>query len=136
MNCKDIILKVVGDYIESINECDLDLATKVWLTDDSVSLIHPRGHEKGWVNILNKFYKETMGMMFSSRKLKFSNVPQVEFFGDTVAVVEFYWDFTAKIKDSNQEVSTSGRESQVLIKQRNGFWKIVQVHYSDPVKFS
>lgn len=128
----DKVENVISDYIESIIRCDYELARSIWKSGDDVSFIHPRGHEKGWDEIEQNFYRVTMDEMFSSRLLKTVGTPDVRYYGESTAVVEFYWDFVATFRNSGDELHTTGRESQVLLKGPDGNWKIVQVHYSGP----
>ena len=133
MNLKhDKAENVISDYIESIIRCDYELARSIWKAGDDVSFIHRRGHEKGWDEIEQNFYRMTMDEMFSSRLLKTVGAPDIRYYGENTAVVEFYWDFVATFRDSGDELHTTGRESQVLLKGPDGNWKIPQVHYSGP----
>ena len=126
------IKKILGEYIKSIIECNYDLPRRIWTTHGSPTFIHPRGHEKGWNEIENNFYRKTMYEMFKNRLLKITGEPEIRIYRDNTSVVEFYWDFVASFQDSGEEIHTTGRESQVLIKQDDGEWKIEHIHYSRP----
>ncbi|MBR1859401.1 MAG: DUF3225 domain-containing protein [Selenomonadaceae bacterium] len=69
-----------------------------------------------------------MGETFSKRELQIQDV-YIEIYGDT-AVVVFYWDFPAVFRKDGSNITTHGRESQVLRRTKDG-WKIVHVHYSN-----
>ena len=124
------IKNVITKYEASVNHYDTNpsLADDVWQTTSDSSYIHPRGHEKGWVNIKNNFYQKTMVDTFVTRKLELVNEPDIHIYGNT-AVVEFYWIFHAKFRKDNSPIITKGRETQVMVKMNN-HWKIVHVHYS------
>lgn len=121
------IQKLLSDYARSVNNMDTALAAKIWATKDSISFIHPRGHEKGWQQVKDNFYVNTMHENFSERNLNIHDVA-VRAYKD-FAFVEFYWTFNAKLRKGGMPLTTRGRESQVLKKDKNG-WKILHVHYS------
>lgn len=121
------VAAVVDQYRQSIETLDLGLAERVWLIDGNITFIHPRGHERGWGQIKKDFYEQTMGAMFAERKLAVRDV-QVTLHGDA-AYVEFYWNFEAKLRSDGSILHTAGRESQALIRTRDG-WRLAHVHYS------
>lgn len=125
------ILQSIDDYVRSINELDIPLAESFWLTNEDVTFIHPRGHEKGWQQVLANFYGLTMGESFTKRDLKLDGEVAIKIFGDTV-IAEFDWDFVAMRRDIGEELHTTGRESQVWCLLENLGWRLVQVHYSGP----
>ncbi len=45
------IPQLLEDYKEAINRADTALAKTFWFTDPEVSLIHPKGHERGWEEV-------------------------------------------------------------------------------------
>ena len=55
------IRSLLEKYQQSVNDLNLDLAEEIWSQDSDVSFIHPRGHERGWPDIREKFYLGTMG---------------------------------------------------------------------------
>lgn len=118
---------VIETYAKSIDAADVTLASQIWLTESSVSFIHPRGHERGWEQVKTNFYQKTMGERFSERKLTIRDLV-VQVSGDA-AWAEFYWAFAAKMKADGSALNTRGRETQVLRKTEQG-WRIVHVHYS------
>lgn len=120
------IQKVIEQYSKSIDAADTTLAAEIWDTSQSVTFIHPRGHERGWEKVKENFYGKTMGANFTERKLTVRDVT-VHVLGDS-AWAEFYWEFNAKHKDGNP-MTTKGRETQVFRKTQKG-WRIVHVHYS------
>lgn len=121
------IKQVIENYKTSINQFDTLLASKIWLTTEEVSFIHPRGHEKGWKGIKTGIY-EMFGSRFSHRNLK--SYDEVITLYDDMAVVEFYWVFDAIFSGEDPaNMQTRGRETQVIKKFGND-WKIVHVHYS------
>ncbi len=120
----DILLK---SYIESINTCNLELAKEIWDKEGSVSLIHPNGHEKGFLEIKDKFYLGIMYENFSYRDLKIKDI-MTRYYGNT-AFLEFCWDFYATKKETNEEIHTKGRETQFIVLRDNG-WKLSNIHYS------
>ncbi len=123
----DAIRGLIAKYARSIDGADTALAAEVWSRSPDVSFIHPRGHERGWEEIKRNFYENTMGAMFTDRKLTPKDVA-VHVLGDA-AYAEFYWGFSAKFKENGQPIKTNGRETQVFLKA-DGRWKLVHVHYS------
>lgn len=119
--------RLLDNYTRSINAADTTLARSLFSSKQALSFIHPRGHEKGWLQIRDNFYVGTMGLL-TGRKLVIteSAVHQMD---KNHALVEFYWDFHATLKEGNQPLHTKGRESQLLVKE-NEDWKIVHIHYS------
>lgn len=131
---KEKILSMVELYCQSaIHAEDLSIAEKVWAQTPDVTFIHPRGHEKGWEEVKQNFYINTMVGNCDNRHLQVIGTPHVVFYGDT-AVVEFYWEFSTVFKHNQIAVTTTGRESQVYAKIPELGWRLLQVHYSgEPV---
>lgn len=122
------IRNLVMDYCKSISLADTTLARRVWSLRESITFIDPRGHSHGWPQIRDQFYQETMAGLFSKRDLKVVSLT-IHPLTREVAWLEFYWKFNAVLRENNQPVATSGRETQILIKE-NGDWRIVHIHYS------
>lgn len=120
------IRSVIIEYVRSIDNLDLNVARKVWSAASEVSFVHPRGTERGLDNILQNFYGNTMGI-FSKRELM-AKETGIHVYGDT-AWSEFTWTFRATVKNSGQEITIHGRETQIYRKE-DGTWRIVHVHYS------
>lgn len=119
------IKNVINQYAESIDKADSTIGEKIFLQDDTISFIHPKGYVKSWLAIKEKFY----GMFekgFSQRSLKIFD-QDIQVYGD-MAVAVFTWTFTATGRDGNT-MQTKGRETQVFNKVNNE-WRIVHVHYS------
>ncbi|MEN9414987.1 MAG: hypothetical protein RLZ62_1291 [Bacteroidota bacterium] len=126
-NDRKAIMEVLADYRLSINQADTTLGKKVFLTNENISFIHPRGHQHGWKEVKTNIYG-MFGSKFSQRDLKSSN-ETVTLYGD-MAVLEFYWVFDAIFAGDNPgKIQTKGRETQVL-KKTGKNWKIVHIHYS------
>ena len=123
----DAIKRVLDSYVMSVNAADTRLAREVWAEREGVSFIHPLGHERGWPQIKSNFYETLMGGMFSARALTLKNVT-VQPYGDS-AVAEFEWEFTATLKNGSP-LKTEGRETDVLIKDERGAWRLAHAHYS------
>ena len=123
----DAIKRVLDSYVMSVNAADTKLAREVWAERDGVSFIHPLGHERGWPQIKTNFYETLMGGMFSARALTLKNVT-VQPYGDS-AVAEFDWEFNATLKNGSP-LKTEGRETDVLIKDERGAWRLAHAHYS------
>jgi len=123
----DQIKALVSQYTHSIDTCDTSLAAQVWLDSPSATFIHPLGHEHGFTQIKQNIYEKLFGQMFSERQLSAHDVT-TDISGDS-AVVEFYWDFTAKFRKDGSQITTHGRETQVYFK-RAGAWRLAHVHYS------
>lgn len=121
------IKALVAKYAESIDTCDTNLAAHVWLDSPESTFIYPLGHEHGFAQIKQDIYEKLFGQTFSERKLTAHDIA-VDVSGDA-AVVEFYWDFTAKFRKDGSQITTHGRETQVYFK-RDGSWRLVHVHYS------
>lgn len=128
LNDTAAIHQTVRSYCRSINLADTTLARSIWSTRDSITFIHPRGHEHGWKQIKTNFYGTTMEAMFSKRDLKTVSLIIHPLTSD-VAWLEFYWEFHATFRSNGQPLVTRGRETQLLTKE-NGRWRIVHVHYS------
>jgi Xaa-Pro aminopeptidase len=120
----------VGKYAKSIDNLDLALAAQVWWDSPEVSFIHPLGHDRGFDQIKQNIYEKIMGGFFSERHLSPHDIA-VHLYGDS-AVVEFYWDFNAKMKKDGSPVTTHGRETQIY-ERKQGVWRLVHVHYSGAV---
>jgi len=117
----------VQAYARSVNTCDMALAKSLWKQDGAVSFIHPLGYEHSFAEVAQHFYLDTMDALFSKRELVPKNLRCAQY-GDT-AVLEFEWDFYAAAREDGSAVHTQGRESQVLVREDEG-WKIVHIHYS------
>jgi len=90
-------------------------------------MIHPAGHERGWEEVKRNIYERIMRDMFTSRNLQIHDLA-IQIYGDT-ALAEFYWDFQASLRESGAPFKTTGRETQVYRKTKQG-WRLVHVHYS------
>lgn len=121
------IRSLIDTYAKSIDAADTTVASEVWATTPDVSLIHPRGHERGWDAVKTRFYEQTMGQNFSERKLTVKNLA-IHTYNDT-AWAEFYWAFAAKLRSDGSPHTTEGRETQVYRKIK-GAWRLVHVHIS------
>jgi ketosteroid isomerase-like protein len=127
-NDSTAIRKMINSYCRSIDLADTSLARTIWSTRDSISFIHPLGHEHGWAQIKNHFILTIMGQTFSKRDLQVVSI-SIHQLTPTIAWLEFYWDFHATFRSNNQALETKGRETQLLEKE-NGQWRIIHVHYS------
>ncbi len=125
------IRSLIEAYVCSINEGNIDLAGTFWLTGDDASFIHPRGHERGWDEIVGNFYVGTMGELLRDRHLRLDGPATITVHGSS-AVVEFDWSFDAFINATGEPLHTQGRESQVWIDMPNKGWRLTHVHYSGP----
>ena len=125
---KEILFKI-SQYAKSVDETDLNLASKVWMDSDESTFIHPRGHEHGFEQIKENFYIKTMRNNFSKRNLNIFDV-NMQIFKDTV-IAEFYWHFVAQFKNTKESHETKGRETQVYIKTEDNKWRLFHVHYSN-----
>jgi ketosteroid isomerase-like protein len=121
------IERLIADYARSVSLADTALAERLWQNADSVTFIHPLGHERGWPAIKKNVYENLMGALFSARDLKLER-PSIHVSG-TSGWSEFYWTFNATLKENGSPVVTRGRETQIYQRQ-NGQWRIVHVHYS------
>jgi Xaa-Pro aminopeptidase len=124
---KKEITALIGKYVKSIDDLDLALAAQVWWDSPEISFIHPLGHDRGFTQIKQDIYGKVMGGLFSSRHLEPHDIA-IHLYGDS-AVVEFDWDFTAKLRSDGSVVITHGRESQIY-ERKDGGWRLVHVHYS------
>ena len=123
----DVIRLVLGRYVMSVDAADTKVAREVWAEREGISFIHPLGHERGWQQIKTNFYDTLMSGMFSARTLTLKNLT-IEPYGDT-AVAEFEWEFNATLKNGGP-IKTEGRETDVLVKDSRGVWRLAHVHYS------
>ncbi|WOT06361.1 YybH family protein [Shewanella youngdeokensis] len=126
----DDLNNLLVQYADSVNRLDLEMAKSIWSQTESISFIHPRGHQFGWAEIKKAFYLGAMGY-FTERDLRLRDININQLSEDT-AWADFYWDFDATTK-TGEVVHHTGRESQVWKKEDSG-WKIVHVHYSRPPK--
>jgi ketosteroid isomerase-like protein len=93
----DAIRGVIEKYAKSIDGADTALASEIWSKFPDVSIIHPRGYERGWEGVKKNVYEKLMGATFSERKFTPRDVV-VHVYGDA-AWAEFSCDFAAKLKD-------------------------------------
>lgn len=107
---------------------DTALAERLWLNVDSVTFIHPLGHERGWPAIKKNVYENLMGGLFTTRDLKIER-PSIHVSGNS-GWSEFYWTFNATLRENGRAVVSHGRETQIY-QRENGQWRIVHVHYSN-----
>ena len=122
------IKALVAKYAESIDGVDTNLAAHVWWDSPEVSFIYPLGHDHGFDQIKADIYEKVMGGFFSERHLSPRDIA-VHVYGDS-AVVEFDWDFAAKMKKDDFPIATHGRETQIYERKQNA-WRLVHVHYSE-----
>jgi len=118
---------LVAKYARSIDAADTNLASQVWWDSPDVSFIHPLGHEHGFDQIKANVYRHLMGDTFTERNLSPRDI-SVHVYGNS-AVVEFYWDFVAKLRKDGSTITTHGRETQIY-ERKQGAWRLVHVHYS------
>jgi ketosteroid isomerase-like protein len=123
----EAIKRVLDNYVLSVNAADTQLAREVWAEREGITFIHPLGHERGWSQIKTNFYDTLMAGMFSARTLTLKNLT-IEPYGES-AVVEFDWEFNATLKNGGP-IKTDGRETDVLIKDPRGAWRLAHAHYS------
>ena len=121
------IERLISDYAESVSRADATLAKRLWQTTDSVTFIRPLGHERGWPAIAKNVYEDLMGGLFSERDLRIER-PSIHVSGDS-AWSEFYWTFSATLRENGSPVVTRGRETQIY-QRDDGQWRVVHVHYS------
>ena len=121
------IERLISDYAKSVSLADTALAERLWQNADSVTFIHPLGHERGWPAIKKNVYENLMGALLSVRDLKIER-PSIHVSGNS-GWSEFYWTFNATLKENGSPVVTRGRETQIY-QRENGQWRIVHVHYS------
>jgi ketosteroid isomerase-like protein len=123
------IRALLDAYVESVNDGDLELASRVWLNDKRASFIHPRGHEQGWNEVSANFYGLTMGTTFSRRSLRIIGEPLIDVLSSDAVVARFDWRFNAEFRADGSSLETEGRESQVWTATGDG-WRLAHVHYS------
>ena len=128
-NAETAVGALIGNYVRSVSLGDLELAATVWLTNSEPSFIHPRGHEQGWEEIAERFYRQTMIAPFSERRLTILDSPHIVVVDEAAAISEFYWQFDATFRADGSALHTEGRESQVAV-LRDGDWRLMHVHYS------
>lgn len=126
------ISRLVEANLRSINDADVNLAATIWLTTPEVSFIHPRGHERGWEQVAENFYRGTMEELLRERKLELTGPLAMNRFTDSLAIVSFDWNFTATLRLTGDPLHTIGRESQVFTNVPEKGWRLVHVHYSGP----
>jgi ketosteroid isomerase-like protein len=122
------IRAVIENYVASVDNADVALASTIWSRDPGVTFIHPLGTEHGFRQIADHVYIGIMGGLFSKREL-IMHQPVVHIYGDA-AWSEMTWTFHA-VQKNGTAITTEGRETQVYHKE-NGAWRIVLVHYSGP----
>ena len=119
--------QLVEDYASSVKTLDMDLAESLWSQSAEISFIQPRGHQRGWDRIRERFYLGAMSN-FSERNLSVTDL-SIRLLDENAAWGEFYWTFNGVFKKNGEKIETRGRETQVWRKE-NGSWRIVHVHYS------
>jgi ketosteroid isomerase-like protein len=120
------IRQLIDNYAAAVDAADVRLAAQVWDTSPDVSFIHPLGEAHGWEEVKG-FFTDTMGGMFSERKLTPRDI-KIHVYGDS-AWSEFHWHFVARQRKDGVEVQSDGRETQIYRKVGNR-WALVHVHYS------
>ena len=125
---KNEIEALIAKYAKSVDDADTTLAAQVWWDSPEVSFIHPLGHDHGFYEIKQDIYTGIMGGFFADRHLSPHDIA-IHLYGDS-AVVEFYWDFNAKMKKDGSSVTTHGRETQIY-ERKDGAWRLAHVHYSE-----
>jgi hypothetical protein len=120
------IRSVLAKYRQSVDTLDPALISEVWSSDLPVSFIHPLGTDENLDQIKADIYGKVMGM-FSKRDLNFDTTV-IHVNGDS-AWVEITWTFHAVWKDKGEPLTTQGRETQVMVREK-GAWRLVHVHYS------
>jgi ketosteroid isomerase-like protein len=125
------IKELIAKYAEVVNvePVDINLASQVWLNSPDVSLIFPLGEERGWEQVKQNFYENTMGALFFERKLTPGDITVHAYGGDS-AWAEFSWRFVAKLRKNGSTVETRGRETQIYRKIGPDRWALIHVHYS------
>jgi len=118
---------LVSQYARSVDEADTDLAATIWSTTDDVSFIHPRGYERGWDQVKEQFYEETMRDRFSHRRLQIHDLV-VQCY-ENMAIAVFHWTFDAIFWSDGTPHQSRGRETQVY-RNTGDRWLLVHVHYS------
>lgn len=123
------IIDMVHRYAETIKYADErpDLIKNLWELSEDISNINPRGHQKGFKELMEGFYPP-LNILLSKRELNILGTPSIYLF-DNTAIVEFYWQLDATLRDSGEPFELQGRETQVMRKV-NGEWKLVHLHYS------
>lgn len=99
-NAEAEIAAILQDYARATNELDLDLAEEIWSQEPGVSFIHPRGHQRGWPEIRQNFYVDTMGRL-PKRRLEIGGF-EVHLLTNDAAWCDFYWTFEASLPDGTR----------------------------------
>ncbi len=120
------IRSVLDEYRLSVDTLDPALISEVWSSDLPVSFIHPLGTDENLDQIKADIFGKVMGM-FSKRDLNFDTTA-IHLNGDS-AWIEITWTFHAVWKDTGEPLTTQGRETQVMVREK-GAWRLVHVHYS------
>ena len=120
------IRSVLDKYRQSVDTLDPALISEVWSSDLPVSFIHPLGTDENLDQIKADIFGKVMGM-FSKRDLNFDTTA-IHLNGDS-AWIEITWTFHAVWKASGEPLTTQGRETQVMVREK-GAWRLVHVHYS------
>jgi len=124
------IKQLIAKYVEAVNAepVDVGLASQVWLNSPEVSLIFPLGEERGWDEVKQNFYENTMEALFSDRRLTPGDIT-VHSYGDS-GWAELSWHFVAKSRKNGSTVESNGRETQIYRRSGPKRWALVHVHYS------
>ncbi|MFM8489632.1 MAG: hypothetical protein ACKOCH_25130 [Bacteroidota bacterium] len=61
---EEAVIKVLQQYKESINSADAEAGSMIWSMNPEVSMIHPSGHERGWIK---------SGSMFTGNSIEISS---------------------------------------------------------------
>lgn len=121
------IANVIDKYVQTINNADTTLTSKIWSHDPNVSFIGPTGRYSTYKEIMKNFIIGVWDKKFTDRHLQKDDV-KINVNGN-MAWVEFKWKFDAIRKEDGKPHNTKGIETQIFKKEPDG-WKLVHVHYS------
>jgi ketosteroid isomerase-like protein len=121
------IEQVFNEYLQSLSDGDVALASQVWLQSPDVLVVTPVGRFKGWDSVQRDIYAN-MVKEFPERNVQASNV-SIVVAGDAAWLV-YDFVYTAKRADG-QTFTSQGWESHGYQRTANG-WRIAHLHYSGP----
>lgn len=119
--------QVVEQYIASINTCDTTIVSRIWSHSRPVSFIAPSGYYPSYEAIRDSLVLGLFGSRFSRRHLQKEEL-QISVDGN-MAWSQFFWTFDATTTGGTVH-QTRGRETQIFIREGDGSWRLVHIHYS------
>ena len=122
------IVELVNKYKLLVNTQSRALFEEVFASSNQCQLIAVSHHFMNRESIYNDFLMGAIRNSYSRIEL-ISDDLVINQISDTLATVVFKYHTDCDLRETGEFYSISGLETQVLIKENNG-WKILHIHYS------